>query len=209
MYGCEIWTKKKAECQRIDAFELWCWRTLESPLDLKEIQPVNSKGNQSWIFIGRTDAETEAPILWPPDASEKTLMLGKIEGRRRRGWQRMRWLDGITDSMDMSLSKFQEMVKDREAWRATNSWGHKEPDTTKQLNKKTSTWNICLEMRKVKGRNEVGELSRSSYTEYFLPKWMWNHGRISSVILFAFKKGNIDYFMKSRLERAREFRATS
>ena len=68
MYGCESWTVKKAECRRIDAFELWCWRTLESPLDCKEIQPVNPKGNQSRIYIGRTDAEAEAPILWPPDA---------------------------------------------------------------------------------------------------------------------------------------------
>ena len=68
MYGCESWTIKKAECWRFDAFELWCWRTLESPLDFKEIQPVHPKGNQSWIFIGRTDAEVEAPILWPPDA---------------------------------------------------------------------------------------------------------------------------------------------
>ena len=67
MYGCESWTIKKAECQRIDAFELWCWRTLESPLDCKEIQPVYPKGNQSWKFIGRTDAEAETPILWPPD----------------------------------------------------------------------------------------------------------------------------------------------
>ena len=85
-------------------------KTLESPLDCKEIQLVNCNGNQSWIFIGRTDAEAETPILWPPDARtdslEKTLMLGKIEGRRRRGWQRMKWLDGITDSMNMSLSKF-------------------------------------------------------------------------------------------------------
>ena len=67
MYGCESWTVKKAECRRTDAFELWCWRTLESPLDCKEIQPVHSEGNQSWVFIGRTDAEAEAPILWPPD----------------------------------------------------------------------------------------------------------------------------------------------
>ena len=121
-------------------------------------------------------------------------------------------LDGITDSMDMSLSKFQEMVKDREAWRATNSWGHKESDTTKQLKKKTSTWNICLEMRKVKGRKwswRIQQAFRHSYTEYFLPNRMWNHGRISSVILFAFKKGNNDCFMKSRREGAREFRATS
>ena len=105
LYGCKSWTIKKVECRRIYAFELQCWRRLlRSPLDCKEIQPVHPKGNQSWIFTGKTDATAESPILWPPDAKnslEKTLMLGGIGGRRRRGWQRMRWFDSITNSMNI------------------------------------------------------------------------------------------------------------
>ena len=124
MNGYESWTIKKADCRRIHVFELWCWRRLLRVLwtTKRSNQSILQEINPEYSWEGLTDAEAETPILWPPDVKNQLLEKDpdgrKTEGRRRKGWQRTRWLDGTTDSMDMSLSKLQEMVINRDAWRA-------------------------------------------------------------------------------------------
>ena len=185
MYGCDSWTVKKAESRGIDTFELWCWRRLlrvpwtagrSNQSILKEISPEYSlKG-----LMLKLKLQYFGPLMRRTDSFEKTLMLGKIEGRSRRGWQRMLWLDGITDSMDMSLSKLWEFFMDR-GLACCSSWGSKELDLTEQLN-----WSECYVFY-IYSFGTVGGLSRNIlfYVNHSSSLY-WTCYSIASVLCFVF-----------------------
>ena len=187
---------KKAECRRIDAFELWCWRRLESPLDCKEIQPVHPKGNQSWIFIGRTDLEAEAPIIWPPDAKSwligKDPDAGKDWGQEERGttedemvgWHH--WLNGHGFGWTPGAGDGQGGLV---LW---GSWGHKESDMTDWLN-----WTELIVGHFTKGRVYDSIVSQPFLPDFFFFSFAWYEG-VAKLVFRFFLEDMFPYIAESR-----------
>ena len=162
------WTIKKAECFRIVSLELWCWKDSWESLDCKEIYPVNPKGNQSCIFIGRTDVEVETPIHWPSDVKKWLIWIDFDAGKdwwQEKGTREDEMLEGISGSMDLNLSNLWELVMDREVWRCCSPWGHKESDSTE--------WTELMKVTNLRARSLV-----LSAAEWKISDWYKTHSSL-------------------------------